>query len=184
MKNIRKRKVNENVKAFLECGGKRKKAKPGVKLVQSIHKPKRLFPLVSTSNSQKLPIRPVSRQKQQGKKIVKKNQAKVYRENEKLQTKVTKLTRLVDVYKKKYYRLLARVRKMEDNGKDLTPRREVRAIVAGRRIPVDVQEKLLEHAVLEKQLETTCQDKTRHKDKDVLGRVLAGNIVKKYRKLT
>jgi hypothetical protein len=102
-----------------------------------------------------------------------------------LKTQVLKLKKLVDVYKKRYYRLLAKMRKRDDEGnKDLTPRREVKAIVGRRKIPDDVKEKLLEHAVLERQLKKTSQEKSRHRDKDVLGRVLAGNIVKKYRKLT
>jgi hypothetical protein len=192
MRERRKRKLNEHVQNFLKCGGKRKKAKPVEKNTTKHYLTrKRLFSPKSPTKSMELTrsieekptktTKQISRQKIQGKRIARRNQARVYRVNKALRQENANLKKLAEMYKKRYYRLLKKVKENKDTS---SPRSMVNSMIAGRSIPQDVQDKLLEHAVLEKQLEDTWKNKTSYKDKDVLKRVLGGKIIRKYRKIT
>lgn len=106
--------------------------------------------------------------------------AKVYRENKRLRQKIKTLKRVSDEWRKKYERLREEVEK----NKPPNPITMVKQFINNRSIPKDVEDKLVEHAVLEAQLENTFKAQKSYKDKDILRRILCGQIIKKYRKIT
>lgn len=120
-----------------------------------------------------------SRQKIQGLKVNKRNESKVYRENARLRERIKKLETMVNTYRKKYNRLRA---KYADPS---SPSSKVKRIINNRPIPQDIENKLIEHVILEDQLETAAKSLTRHRDKKILGKIMrsAGNVVRKYKKI-
>lgn len=120
-----------------------------------------------------------SRQKKAGRKKKKSNQAKCYRENEKLKAHSTTLQRKVWQLQKQQERKRKLVRTP-----DLSPKSKMRRILHGSTVVSNVRKELFKGIVLEEELKKAKEVVSdSDKKKAVLYRILSGRVAKKYKLL-
>lgn len=103
------------------------------------------------------------------------------KELQKLKKKLREGEKKAARYRKRYQRLLA---KIKCDKKNATPRSKVNGFLKGRKVDKDVKRKLVFGEVLVSQLTHNYNQIKSHKTKDNVKRVIAGRIVKKYRCMT
>ncbi|XP_063233360.1 uncharacterized protein LOC134537058 [Bacillus rossius redtenbacheri] len=123
----------------------------------------------------------VSTQKKKGRKQIRRNKTKSYRQIKKLEAVNSALMKKYHKYKKRYQRLL----KGKEKTPTLTPNTKVKKNLRGRKVPDDVRRKLVFAEVITKELESKFDSiKKSEREKQIFTKVISGRILKKYRMLT
>lgn len=120
----------------------------------------------------------VLKQARLGKKRIAKNFKKCYRDNEKLKAENLNLKKSVNTLRKRIAR--AKLKKP----KSTSPNSKVNKFLKKRQVDNDIRQRLITSEILMQQMKATYRDLTSDKSKQILGRVLCGKVIKKYRNLT
>ncbi|KAK5648396.1 hypothetical protein RI129_003288 [Pyrocoelia pectoralis] len=116
-----------------------------------------------------------SRQSRVGRKIVKKNRAKVHRDNQKLKSHLMKAEAKARKYKNRYFRLKNKIKRN-------SPMTKVNTLLKGHVVSAEVKKKLLFHEALVSQISTNYSNLPKKKSTQKYFRdVLTGKILKKYK---
>lgn len=116
-----------------------------------------------------------SRQLLAGRKKVKKNKSKVYRDNKKLKAQLTKAESKARKYKSRYFRLKKEIKKN-------SPLTKVNTLLKGHVVPVEVKKKLLFNEVLVSQISNNYSTlKHKQVNRKIFKNVLTGGLLKKYK---
>lgn len=119
-----------------------------------------------------------SSQKKRGRKLVRRDRAKAYRDINKLKAENEKLRKKCNKYKKRWQRARSGVSSQQD----LTPKTTVKKLLRGRNIGKDIRRKLLFSEVISKELSENYKKlKTSEKEKQIFTKAISGKIIKKYR---
>ena len=119
-----------------------------------------------------------SKQARLGKKRIQKNLRKCFRDNKKLLNENKTLRTKINNLHKKLQRL--KIKKPNST----SPESKVDNLLKGKNVDPQIRKTLLFHEVMVRQLQTSYQDSKSSKFKQILGRVISGKIVKKYRQLS
>ncbi|XP_038063032.1 uncharacterized protein LOC119733721 [Patiria miniata] len=122
------------------------------------------------------PRRLVDRRTDRGRKKVKRDRAKAYRQVEASKRKLKQQVRLVARWKKRYSRIKEQLLEMGDS-----PRSKTRKLLRHCVVDRDVTKELVFHHVLLDELREKYRQNNMLRDKQKIRRVAASNIVKKYR---
>ena len=118
-----------------------------------------------------------SKQARLGKKRIQKNLRKCFRQQKLLNGNKTLRTKINNLLKK-----LQRLKIKKPNS--TSPASKVDNLLKGKNLDPPIRKTLLFHEVMVRQLQTCYQDSKSSKLKQILGRVISGKIVKKYRQLS
>lgn len=119
-----------------------------------------------------------SRQKQVGRKLVRKERAKVYRELRKQKEDNKKLKAKLEKYKKR----LQRERSKSSSKTSPSPGKHVRHLIGNEKVSPKIKKRLFAGYVLEKQLKSSVQSTTpKTKESQIMARVIGTKILRKYR---
>lgn len=120
----------------------------------------------------------MTKQAKVGAKRRNKNTRKCYRDNQKILEENKRLKKSVDKYRKR----IERAKKKKPLSS--SPQSIVQKFLNGRRVDPDINKRLISNEVLTQQLKASYRDSKSDKFKQILGRVLTGKVMKKYRNLT
>ncbi|CAH0553686.1 unnamed protein product [Brassicogethes aeneus] len=115
-----------------------------------------------------------SRASMRGRKKVRRDRAKAYRELKKVKNELSKTQRRLNKYKTKYFRLKQDVKKDSPNTK-------VNKLIKGVSVPLEVKKKLLFNEVLISQISENYKEVKDKSNRQKFREVLLGKDVRKYR---
>lgn len=120
-----------------------------------------------------------SSQKKRGRKLVRRDRSKAYRNIKKQEEKIKELQKKVAKWKKRAQRAV-----QPKTPKDITPRKKVKQILKGRVIPPDIRKKLLFGEILRTELATKFRSVSKsQREKQIFVKAVSGRIIKRYRML-
>lgn len=120
---------------------------------------------------------PATSRRDSGRKIVKRNRSKMYRDIQKLRLELQKTRNQLEKYKKRFYR----TKNKKDKEKELSPRSRVLKSLEGCNVPENIKEKLLFSEALNAQISKNLQDVRSVRRRKTYGKLVNGSIMKKYR---
>ena len=172
--------MREDVRVFLESGGKRAKRKAGERVIKQRRQSKpasnnSVLEIICKPNMENTP------------KNTDMSKYKYYEENARLKKENQQLKLLLNKYKQRYYRLLKKMEELQTERELLQPQSpsvRVKKLLKDREVPKDIENQLVEKVVLETQLKHNYKSLTRYRDKEICGRVVSGKIIRKYQKLS
>lgn len=132
----------------------------------------------SVQENNKVNDKIMSKQAKVGVKRIAKDRRKCYRDNKKLIEERDRLKRTVDKLRKRLQR--SKVKKSGPN----SPNSNVKKLLHGRRVDADIRQRLISNEVVTQQLRDSYRNSKSDNFKQIMGRVLTGKIIRKYRKLT
>nr|CAH7730600.1 unnamed protein product [Callosobruchus chinensis] len=149
-------------------------------------------PPASSDEENQPPNLNVSFQRQIGRKIANRNKIKRYREKKATAREMQDLKRKVELYKKKYYRLLGnnknKINQQISDSNNLTPITKVNLLLGASQIEPskveEVKKNLMFGEVVQQQLVNTYQGLDSDQKKQVFKKILDGSIIKKYKMRT
>ena len=124
---------------------------------------------------------PYAERRERGRKIIRRDRAKAYRDINKLMVKVVCQKKATLRYKKRCQRLAIKMKA----GDSPTKQRTTRLLQGTRRGPagVEVRRALLFHSALIRQLRVKYAHNRQHGTKQIIGTVASGSVLRKYRVL-
>lgn len=121
-----------------------------------------------------------SRQRGAGRKSVRKDRAKAYRQLEKQKSEINHLKRKLEKYKKR----LTREKQKKNNNCSPSPLKRVQQIVGNKKVSPKIKKQLFTSFVLEKQIKESVKSVASSKSKkqqQIASKVIGSHILRKYR---